>query len=215
MSGSWADQPGYRGETELSFSDTELRDLGIAWITLSVAFSLFLNPPAWGLFSIPDFLLMTVLSFFTVGVAFLLHELAHKVVAIKFGQTAEFRADYGMLFFAIMSALIGFLFAAPGAVYHRGRITVEQNGIIALAGPVTNLGLAVAFFPLVFLPGVLGTIGNLGVIINLFLATFNMLPFGPLDGKSVIRWSKQVFWLAFGVSLFALIAFYLLFGLSF
>ena len=215
MSGSWADQPGYRDEAELSFSDTELRDLGIAWITLSVAFSLFLNPPAWGLFSISDFLLMTVLSFVTVGVAFLLHELAHKVVAIEFGQTAEFRADYGMLFMAIMTALIGFLFVAPGAVYHRGRITVEQNGIIALAGPVTNLGLATLFFPLMFFPSVLGTIGHLGVVINLFLATFNMIPFGPLDGKSVIRWSKPVFWLTFGVSLATLIAFYLLFGLAF
>ncbi len=215
MSRSRTDAAGYGGESKLSFSDTELRDLAVAWIVLSVAFALFMNAPAWGLFSLSDFLVMTVLSSFTVGVAFLLHELAHKVVAIEFGQTAEFRADYGMLFMAIMSALIGFLFAAPGAVYHRGRITVEQNGIIALAGPVTNLGLAVVFFPLVFFPGVLGTIGHLGVVINLFLATFNMLPFGPLDGKSVIQWSKQVFWLTFGVSLAVLIAFYLLFGLAF
>ena len=215
MSRSRTDVPGYGDESDLSFSDTELRDLAVAWIVLSVAFALFMNAPAWGLFSLSDFLVMTVLSSFTVGVAFLLHELAHKVVAIEFGQTAEFRADYGMLFMAIMSALIGFLFAAPGAVYHRGRITVEQNGIIALAGPVTNLGLALVFFPLMFLPSVLGTIGHLGVVINLFLATFNMLPFGPLDGKSVIQWSKQVFWLTFGVSLAVLIAFYLLFGLAF
>ncbi len=56
-----------------------------------------------------------------VGVAFLLHEIAHKVVAIEHGQIAEFRADYQMLFLALMGALVGFLFAAPGAVYHRGR----------------------------------------------------------------------------------------------
>ena len=204
-----------RSEPELSFSDKELLDLAIAWIALSVAFALLIAPIHRGLAGPGYFGAMIGLSFVTVGVAFLLHELAHKVVAIEFGQTAEFRADYGMLFMAIMSALIGFLFAAPGAVYHRGRITVEQNGIIALAGPVTNLGLAVAFFPLVFFPGVLGTIGNLGVIINLFLATFNMIPFGPLDGKSVIQWSKPVFWLTLGVSLAALIGFYLLFGISF
>ncbi len=47
---------------------------------------------------------MIGLSFVTVGVAFLLHELAHKVVAIEYGQLAEFRADYQMLFLAIMSA---------------------------------------------------------------------------------------------------------------
>jgi len=129
---------------------------------------------------------MVVLSFITVGMGFLLHEVAHRVVAIEFGQTAEFRADYQMLFLAIMGALVGFLFAAPGAVYHRGQITERENGLIALAGPVTNLLLALLFLPLMILPGILGVIGQMGIWINLFLAAFNMIPFGPLDGKSVL-----------------------------
>ena len=35
--------------------------------------------------------------------------------------------------------------------------------------------------------------GSRGLMINLFLAAFNMLPFGPLDGKTVLGWSKAVF----------------------
>ncbi|MCU4742102.1 metalloprotease [Halobacteria archaeon AArc-m2/3/4] len=197
----------------LSFSQKELLDLAIAWITLSVAFALLLHPPAAGRFVPSEFLRMTGLSVVTVGVGFLLHELAHKVVAIRFGQVAEFRADYQMLFLAIMSALIGFLFAAPGAVYHRGRITVRQNGLIALAGPLTNHGLAVLFFPLLFAPGLAGQIGHMGVLINLFLAAFNMIPYGPLDGKSVLEWNKLVFVGVFVPSAALVVAFLFQFGL--
>jgi Zn-dependent protease len=186
----------------------EAFDLTVAWVALGVAFTVLLQRRLVdALFAgvaggVPTGVLSAAgqafaLSMITVGVGFLLHELAHKVVAIRFGQRAQFRADYGMLFLAIAGAFVGFLFAAPGAVYHRGRITARQNGLIALAGPVTNLGLALVFAPLLALPGFPGEVGALGVGINLLLAGFNMIPFGPLDGRSVLRWSKLVFVLVF------------------
>lgn len=197
----------------MKFHGREVFDLVIAWLALGVAFALFFDsflgidlrtallagdPSA--LLS-PAILQVFGLSMLTAGVGFLFHELAHKVVAQRFGQVAAFRADYGMLFLAVASAFAGFLFAAPGAVYHRGRITKRQNGLIALAGPVTNLLLAVGFAALALVaPGFLGAVGVFGVGINLLLAGFNMLPFGPLDGRTVFAWSKTVFAVTFVVS---------------
>lgn len=191
----------------LTFSEREIRDLVVAWLALGVAFTLLLerdivaaldlggqltglNPTAVG-----EALLVSLL---TVGVGFLLHELAHKVAAVRFGQAAAFRADYRMLGFAVVGALVGFLFAAPGAVVHRGRITPRENGLIALAGPVTNLVLA-AVFLVPFLAalgagtgGFIWEIAYRGLQINLLLAGFNMLPFGPLDGRKIRAWSTAV-----------------------
>ena len=188
----------------MKFTRREVRELTIAWLALGLAFTFFLNRSiAIALISTPDtrtinqFMGGFVLSLLTVGIGFLLHEIAHKFVAVRFGQIASFHADYGMLGLAIASGLAGFLFAAPGAVQHRGRITVRENGIIAVAGPVTNLILVAVFFPISLLPGYLGSVGGLGVTINLLLAAFNMLPFGPLDGRKVLSWSPIIFGLVF------------------
>jgi len=200
------------------FSSTEVRDLLIAWLALGVAFAIFFaQPNIAALFVAPEIL---VVSLLTAGVAFLLHEVAHKVVAVHYDQIAEFRADYSMLFLAIMSAMIGIIFAAPGAVHHQGYVTKREHGHIAIAGPVINLLLAAVFVPL-YVAGIvlgvdmLGTIGRFGIIINLFLAAFNLIPFGPLDGKTVIGWSKLAWLGTFLLSVLLTIGSVLLLGLRF
>ncbi|MFB6253200.1 MAG: metalloprotease, partial [Halobacteriaceae archaeon] len=58
------------------------------------------------------------------------------------------------------------------------------------AGPVTNLLLAVVFVPVWF---VFPDFGGKGVGINIILAGFNMLPFGGLDGQTVLSWNKGIY----------------------
>lgn len=186
------------------FTSRELLDLAAAWVALGVAFAVFFAGGGAGLVRLvaggPGELLAAVgLSLVTAGVAFLLHELGHKLVATRYGRVAHFRADYGMLFIALISALVGFLFAAPGAVYHSGRNpTARENGLIALAGPAVNVALALPFGVL-FLAGdgLVGFAGARGVAINLFLAAFNLVPVGGLDGRTVRRWSTAVWAAAF------------------
>ncbi|MFB6217671.1 MAG: metalloprotease [Halobacteriaceae archaeon] len=179
----------------MRLSGRELRDLLVAWLALGVAFTFFFErgltrgPPDPAVFASA-----LALNLVTVGVAFLGHELAHKTVAVRFGQRAEFRADFGMLFLAVMGGLVGFIFAAPGAVHHRGYLTDRQHGLIALAGPVSNLAMAPVFLLAIV---VAPELALRGVGINLLLAGFNMIPFGGLDGATVREWSTAVFVAAF------------------
>ncbi len=204
------------------FSNKEVRDLLIAWVALSLAFAIFFGGGGRNIEALigPQLVVLLVVSLLTAGVAFLLHEVAHKVVAVRYGQIAEFRADYNMLFLAIMTALLGFIFAAPGAVHHRGYLTDKEHGHIAIAGPVVNLLLAAMFVPLYIGGvglgiGIVEVLGRFGIIINLFLAAFNLIPYGPLDGKTVIGWSKLVWFGAFALSVVLTIASVVLLGLSF
>jgi len=176
----------------MNYSQRELKDLGIAWLALGLAFALLLSPIRATRLDVVvsnEFLRLFALSLVTAGVAFLGHELAHKAVAVHYGQHAEFRADYGMLLLAVAGGMAGFLFAAPGAVHHAGRITKREGGLIALAGPVANLAMAAVFYAL----SVVVPIAYYGVLLNLLLAGFNMLPFGPLDGNTVRDWSLEVY----------------------
>lgn len=156
----------------------EKRDLVIAWLILGLAFANLL-----GGLNIPS---LTV-ALFTAGLGFLLHELAHKVVAQNYGLNAEFIADYQMLAIAFFASFANFIFAAPGAVYTTGRRTMEQQLWITAAGPITNIGLAVIF---IFVPGQIGSYGN---TINVWLALFNLIPFGNIDGKKILEASKPVY----------------------
>ena len=207
--------------TSIRFSGEEKRDLLIAWLALGVAFAIFFagSGNAFLRLVVEDGVsaagTMVLISLLTAGVGFLLHELAHKVTAIRFDHVAEFRADYSMLFLAVMSSLLGFIFAAPGAVYHRGRNPSErENGLIALAGPIVNLLLGVAFLPLLGVGLFTGIqpvlqLGAYGLVVNLFLAGFNMIPIGGLDGRTVLSWNPLVWGVMFfpsaALAVFALV----------
>ncbi|RLG70940.1 MAG: metalloprotease [Methanobacteriota archaeon] len=165
-------------------SSTEIKELMIAWIAISFAFGVgFFRFSYQGV----------VISFLTIGVAFVFHELAHKLVAQHYGCWAEFRMNTTMLILMVMIAFAGIVFAAPGAVMIHGFVTKKQNGKISLAGPLTNIVLAFSFFPLTLFGGVLHGVGVLGVRINLWIALFNLIPFGPLDGRKVLEWDKRVY----------------------
>ncbi|HDQ08316.1 MAG TPA: peptidase M50 [Methanoculleus sp.] len=178
----------------------ERKDLLIACVALSLAFTLVFIRGGWT----PLFLVVVfVSSAVTVGLGFILHELAHKFTAVRFGYRAAFRKDNQMLLVAVaLAALVGVVFAAPGAtmIYvPPGReMTKEENGKISVAGPVVNLVLG-AVFLVVLLTGAafalwpLMVLGTMGLSVNGMIAFFNLLPVSILDGRKVIAWSPVVF----------------------
>ncbi|MFA7562256.1 MAG: site-2 protease family protein [Methanoculleus sp.] len=171
----------------------ERRDLLIAWLAISIAFTLIYI--RGGVDPI-GLIIFFVMSLVTVGVAFVLHELAHKFAAMRYGYWAEFKKDNQMLLIAVvMAALVGVVFAAPGATYVYGNATRAENGRISAAGPVTNLLLCIPFAALVLFGGggLIALVGLVGLRVNAMIATFNMLPISILDGRKVLAWNPAVF----------------------
>lgn len=191
------------------FSKTELQDLTISLAAFSLGLAFVFNGGVLGgmlslgpalLISIPLYFILATIAF---GPAFIIHELAHKFQARHYGCWAEFRADpQGLKTGVLIAFFIGFLFMAPGAVMVAGNVNRRQNGMIALAGPLSNLILwliAIPAFVLVGDWGILGLTIQLWLIANAILGAFNMLPFGPLDGKKIKSWSEPVFWTFLGI----------------
>ena len=123
--------------------------------------------------------------------AIVLHELAHKFVAMFFGLLATFHASYFGLGLGIFLRVIQspFIIFVPGYVSIQGASHLEA-AITAFVGPGTNLLLfAIAWFTLhharrlTFRQKFLWQATKQ---INLFLFFFNMIPLPPFDGFSVV-----------------------------
>tara|TARA_Y100000310_G_scaffold299875_1_gene335081 strand:- start:2091 stop:2663 length:573 start_codon:yes stop_codon:yes gene_type:complete len=181
-------------------SQHEQTDLIKAWLAISVAFAIAMNGIGKG------FLSAIILAGLTVGVGFLLHELAHKFVAQRFGCWAEFRAYNQMLVLAILLSFTGFIFAAPGAVMISGHVTRESNGKISAAGPITNYVLAGLFLLLSFVAFTpfLQSLARYGILINGWLGLFNMIPMGNFDGIKILRWNRVYYGVMVAVGFFIL-----------
>lgn len=178
----------------LTTSKKELKDILKAWLAISVAFGIAIAGGYIALKSISVLYFISI-SAVAVGLGFLLHELAHKVVAQKYHCWAEFRSFDTMLWLALAMSLFGFVFAAPGAVMIVGTVTKDRNGKISLAGPMTNIILALLFLGLTFyIPtdGFLTALASYGFLINALLAAFNLIPVGNFDGKKIYNWSKPI-----------------------
>ena len=202
------------------FSARELKDLALATGAFTLALALMQVGGAFGIMSLgigPALLSIVLLApvmLVAFAPAFIIHELGHKFAAKYYGCWAEFRADpSGLRFGVLLALLLGIVFMAPGAVMVAGNVSRKQNGHIAIAGPLVNLALLIIG---IGAGGVLiGVFGNNWLVetvvfywlaANSILGAFNMLPFGPLDGRKIKTWSEPVFWVTISIFAFAVYA---------
>jgi Zn-dependent protease len=201
---------------------SELIDLMLSFVVLTIAFSMV----GGGLGAIRAEGLVVV--GIAVGTGFLLHELAHKFVAQRYGYRAEYKASmFGLILTVAMALMVGIVFAAPGAVVIRKPVYSTSSSThsysetddafwdrlerkmgredlwISLAGPMTNIILTAFFFALL-MSGVLSSsvllvsAAYVALRINLMLAAFNLIPIDPLDGGKIFR-GNPLIWAIVGV----------------
>jgi Zn-dependent protease len=212
----------HAGPPRIAFSRIELLHLVGALALLTTAFTFIIDQRVTagfdlaGTFDIllhPDGLVWAT-SFAGMATGFVLHELAHKVVAQRYGHWAEFRATFSFLGITLAAAaFLRILFAAPGAVLIQGRVTPRENGIISLVGPGLNLVVASLTFG-AYLAGFylspdwavserdVAPFLLVGIAqVNALLSMFNLVPVGPLDGRKVLHWNRGVYAVAMALSI--------------
>ena len=185
------------------FSKTEIEHLTQAIFAFTMALAFMSVDGIFGALEFPAaFIIGGIFWIIPIAPAFIVHEVAHKIVARNYGCWAEFRASpRGLRFGIILAAIFGFFFMAPGAVMVAGNTTRSQFGKIALAGPVSNILLWAVGLGMVALglETTNFTYGGHGLLslwcwINVGFGAFNMLPIGPLDGKKIKTWSDSIYW---------------------
>jgi Zn-dependent protease len=185
------------------FTPQEKKDLIISWLTLSLAFAVVINPV---FFNVSNLIYSLPIALVAVGTGFVFHELAHREAAKYYGFHSEFRAWYPGLLIALGLAIVTmgqFIFAAPGATYFIGEnVTRKQNGVISIAGPITNLvlGILLLILAMIFTDKMIQTILVSAGTINFWFALFNMLPMYPLDGAKVMAWKAELWGLIILIS---------------
>jgi Zn-dependent protease len=185
-----------RPSTKFGFSMIEIRDLVISALLVSgVGLSLLGS----GLFSRPSSLVIILVLAFTAS--FLVHEMAHKATAQRFGLWAEFRLTlWGALITLISIISPLFKIISPGAVMIAGAADKDTIGKTAVSGPFANLVICVGFLALSFIvprSSIFFEVAVFAAAFNAFIAALNLIPFGMFDGWKVFQWSKLVWALAF------------------
>jgi Zn-dependent protease len=190
-----------RPSKQLSTSPTEVAHLTIAFLVLTLDLTIVrsaLTPGNFGSVDTSALAQGVLFGLVAAATGFVAHELAHKIVAERYGFWAEFRLSAAGLILSIVTSLFGVVFAAPGATVVGGMGDVREWGRTSLAGPAVNLVSAGGFVGLGAAYAYLTASAAqwpfflLLAFINAWFATFNLIPFGPLDGRKVYRWSASV-----------------------
>jgi hypothetical protein len=145
----------------------------------------------------PGLFLMYIVS---AGVAITIHEVGHRYIAKKYRDEVELKLwDIGILTMFITGLITGIVFAKPSknVIASAAAIPKEQMGRIMLAGPVISVLASLVFVPFLFLGGVYQVAASMSIMFNLIVGTYHLMPFTPMDGRSILRWNGVLWFVIF------------------
>jgi len=188
---------------KVMFSPKELKHISVAAaLVIGIGFSIGFYSNLFGGFGFWSTSMMAIFAV-CMTASFLVHEIAHKITAQKHGLWAEFRLTMWGSILTFASVFLPFKMIAPGAMMISG--TTDRKSImkISVAGPIINIIFAGAFFAVAFALALTLTdalapyifVLFLAAYINAFMAVFNLVPFGILDGFKIFSIDKKM-WVA-------------------
>jgi Zn-dependent protease len=204
-------QPQTRRGRHVYFSQKELKHISIAAaLVVGIGFSIGFYENLFGGFRWT----LDVMSVFALimTISFLTHEIGHKVMAQRKNMWAEFRLTTWGAVLTLVSVFLPFKMISPGAMMIAGSPSADDIVKISIAGPSTNMAFAAAFLGLAFaFPSAPLYVSMLffAAYINAFMAIFNLLPIGILDGFKIFAGNKKVWAVSFAISLALTIVTYL------
>ncbi len=146
-----------------------------------------------------DYSMLALLSVL-FALSFLIHEIAHKIMAQTYGLWAEFRLNVMGVILTLLSMIPSFIkIIGPGAVVVSGSADRKTVGKTSIIGPTTNLMLASIFCAANFFL-MHSWIFAVVAFYNAWIAIFNLVPIGVLDGYKVFFWNKKIWAFAFAAS---------------
>jgi Zn-dependent protease len=205
-----------RSKGRIYFSPKELKHISVAaLLVIGIGFSIGLYGNYLGGFY-PQWT-MDMMAIFAVimTASFLTHEIAHKIMGQKTGLWAEFRLTTWGAVLTLVSVFLPFKMISPGAMMLAGQPNSEEIVKISIAGPATNIILSTALlgsgFALISSP--YAVVLFFAAYVNAFMAVFNLIPFGILDGFKIFSFNKKLWALAFIPSaILAIFTYWLVFG---
>ncbi|MBC7091784.1 MAG: hypothetical protein H5T50_07770 [Nitrososphaeria archaeon] len=186
----------------VSFSPREKLELLFATLIVSLVGLSFIG---WSLniFELPFALLAFALSF-------LAHEIAHKISAVKEGLIAFFKLDVVGVILTFVSTFSPLKIVAPGSVMVLGYLDSKTMGKVSSAGPLINIFVGSLLYPFRYFNVPFSNALNAICLLNLWIAVFNLIPLGVLDGRKVFAWDKRIWLIMFIIPLLLLASTYFL-----
>lgn len=152
--------------------------------------------------------------------SFLGHEFGHRQVARHHKMQTKFRLfDIGIIL--TVASIVSSFFGGPGIGFPGAVVVIgleeisRETGQCKVAGPMVNLVIGGVLMLLTLFPLAGITFFPLNFVLyyaaefNFQLGLFNLLPFGPLDGRNIIKW-KPVLWVLLFIAFVGCFAFILI-----